>query len=146
MSSLQAPRPAARATTIVRVQPSGKATNVPVRTPTGSVRRITADDVRDPHRLARFVEDIQTSLSQQTAAARSDPFAGSVLFQNVPVTNGVTFVLRHNMGRAWRGYLVTRCYSAAVSLSDGTLGGGLTVQQAVALVPTATGTIDVMVF
>lgn len=142
------PQSGARVTSTVRVSPiaTAKAPAIPVRVQSVQPRRIAAMDVQDPHRLARMLDDMQTAVVAATSIGRSDPISGGVLFQGVPTTSGVTLVLRHNLGRSWLGYFVTRSYGAVVGLADGVLPGGLLPGQAIALLPSATGKIDVRVF
>jgi len=111
--------------------------------------RITAEDCKDPARLAKVLVDMQGGQQQSTQAARTNPLnAGGVLFLKQAFVGGVTRTLPHNMGRPAVGYLVTRTYSSTgiMTLKDGVLPQGITLSQAIAVVPSQTGTVDVFVF
>lgn len=115
----------------------------------GTQVRVTAQDVQDPIRLAKVLTDMQQATQQSTRSARTNPLnAGGVVLQSVSFVGGVTKVLTHNMGRPFTGYLLTRTYSAtgAMILKDGVLPQGLTTSQALAVIATQTGVVDVLVF
>lgn len=111
--------------------------------------RLTSNAAADPSRVARAQSDANSVISQALATLHTNPIvaAGGVHFLNVSVTSGVTKILPHNLGRPVQHYLVTRSQgAAAITLRDGVLVGGLTIAQALAVIPSATGTIDVWVF
>lgn len=108
--------------------------------------RISTDDVQNPSQLSQLLTRMQAAITRATTASRSNPINAGVRFQNIAVTSAVVLVLHHTMGRPWAGYFVTRSYGAPVALSDAALPNGLTATQAIALTPSATGTIDIWVF
>lgn len=113
-----------------------------------SAVRLTADQVGNPEQLARALSDMQSAQVQSLNAQRSDPMtAGSVYFRAVAVVGGTAKLFTHNLGRPFVGYLVTRIVgSNQVTVREVALPAGLSISQAVNLMPSATGTIDVKVF
>ena len=113
-----------------------------------AVVRLTSADVQNPERLARALSDQAAATQQAMTASRTNPLggAGGVRFKNITALAGVPFLLRHNMSRPYEGYLVTRCQGATwITLVETALPQGLTAMQAVNLVPSGSGVIDVMV-
>jgi hypothetical protein len=114
-----------------------------------TIPRITAADVQDPERLARAISDTNAALAQTQQAARTNPIfgAGGIHLRNLPVTSGVAKLLFHNLGRPFVGYIVTRVQGAnPIDVRETTLPTGVQNTQALNLVPSASGTIDVWVF
>jgi hypothetical protein len=136
-------------TSTVTVMPSGK----PRISARGVVaqrqQQLTAEQARDPAEVAKSIGLLQKDIAQSTKSMRNEPETGAIIFQGIPVSSGITFTLTHNFGRPFQGYRVTRTYfgaAAGITLCDGALPAGMTLATAVALIPSATGKIDIRVW
>jgi len=117
---------------------------------TASIVRVTADDMNMPESAARAVNDVQVRLSAATLGSRTNPRNNAARYiQNVAFVSGQTKLLYHNLGRAPIGYGVVDTYppaAAAVLVRRTTLPAGITSAQAIALIPSASGTCTVEIF
>lgn len=111
--------------------------------------RITSDDVQDPVRLSRAITDYNSAISQTLQVLHTNPIVGQggIHVRGLSVTSGQAKLVFHNLGRPFVGYFVTRSQGAsAIQIVETALPSGIQNTQAVNLVPSATGTIDVWIF
>lgn len=137
------------AVSTVTTRPTGRPVIASRSVVTQSMQRITADQCNDPETLAKTLSFLEDAVQRATAAGRNDPELGAILFQGISVTGGTLLPLTHNFGRPFAGYRVTRTYlgaGAAISFQDATLPAGLSYLTTVALMPSATGKVDVKVW
>ena len=117
---------------------------------TASQVRITSHMMADPISAARAVNDLQTRLAASTVGARTNPRnAGAFYAKGVVFTANTPILIRHNLGREPVGYAVVDTYppaTAAIHLYRTTLPAGLSLAQAINVVPSASGTGTVEVF
>ena len=136
-------------TTTVTVRPNGRPTISARSVVAQRHQRLTAEQAKDPAEVAKSINFLQEDIAQSTTSLRNEPETGAIIFQGIAVTSGTTFTLTHNFGRPFQGYRVTRTYAGAASpiaLRDGALPGGVSNLTTIALIPSATGTIDVRVW
>lgn len=117
---------------------------------TAARTQVTADQMRTPADAARAVNDLQQRIAASTAGSRSNPRnAGCVYVRNVTFVSGTAILLRHNLGRDPIGYSVIDTYpgaAAAILLRRTTLPMGLTLAQALNVIPSASGMGTVEIF
>lgn len=96
----------------------------------------------------KFLTNIQDNIADATLSHRSDPEAHKVIVQQVTLTKGVTYVLRHGLGASFTGYSPTRTYAGSnpFSASEALNNAGMDTTVYLVLVPSQTGTYDIKVF
>jgi hypothetical protein len=101
--------------------------------------RLDAADAEDPTRLLKTLERQRQDIRTILGTLATTPFAETVLYEDLSVTSATAFTLAHGFGRPARYMIVSR--SAACELYT-----SATSNDAIALIPTATATISVLVF
>jgi hypothetical protein len=89
--------------------PIGRST-VTQSTSATALRRVhaTAEDCKDPAKLARILADHQQAVDDATTPARSVPFFGGILHKNIAFSAGVDLVLEHRLNRPYQGFFPLR--------------------------------------
>jgi hypothetical protein len=68
--------------------------------------------VQDPATLARQLQELAATIEEATRAANSLPFLGGQIFEG-QAFGAAALILRHNLGRAYRGYDLLRVTTVA---------------------------------
>lgn len=101
-----------------------------------AVKRITPADYA--------LQTVQDALANPLDSVLSQPILDGNLFKAVPVTAATAFAVQHKLGRAYVGYVVTRVQGANQILVRETTNADST--KTVTLIPSSTGTVDLLVF
>jgi hypothetical protein len=110
--------------------------------------RVSEDDVDDPARLVRAINDLQKNQAASSLPSRTDPESEGVYFKNLKITSGISFTLPHGLGRPYVGFYCTRAYpgSGAPSFVEDNLPPGLTPDKAIQIKPGSSGDFDIKIF
>lgn len=136
-------------TALVAGQKARAAVSTAAQTTAGRVQ-VTAAQMATPGEAARAINDMQGRLTASTAGARTNPRNdGAVFIKGVVFVSGVAQLIRHNLGRDPVGYAVVDTYpgaAGAILLRRATLPAGMSIAQAINVIPSASGTGTVEVF
>lgn len=112
--------------------------------------RVTAEDLKDPQRLLKVINDLQAAIDQATAGARSNPLGTPCIVRGIATTNGTPVFIPHTLGRGWTGLWCINQSAGAPSFTwqNNPVAGypnGLDPTMGAYITPTVTGTYDLAI-
>ena len=111
--------------------------------------RVTQEDVVDPARLVKLLNDMQDAQASGTQASRSNPFAAPCIVRNVKFSANQTRAVRHTLGRPYTDWHVARSRTNPPSLVEVELPDanhpGLTSDQYLVLTSSNAGTYTIVI-
>jgi hypothetical protein len=141
-----------RTTTIILYPPTGSPaslgatiTNRAINKP--AARRFSTDDVKDPGRLVRMLNDMQEDIDQADAGIFSNPHNAPCILRGVAFSANQSKELPHTLDRPYTGWWIVRAQGAAPTLVEGSLPTGVTTDKAIQLTNTSGSsfTVDIAV-
>lgn len=130
-------------------QPVGAQTKPTIsQRPLTSVRRqrFTSADLQDPERLYQVIADMSNALANAQHQLAQLPIGAGNLLTGWTFTPGQTQYLGHGLGRAWRGWIVTRAQTNAASIKEAPYPSAVTSALVLPLVSANAGVYDFYIF
>lgn len=112
-----------------------------------TLRRVffTAADVADSAKLYDILNRMQEATLQILSVVSTNQLVPGNIIRGVTLSNGVTSMVVHGLGRPWQGYFIVRA-SVVNFLIDGAYAPGLGADTVVPLTSAANGVYDIYVF
>jgi hypothetical protein len=141
-----------RSTTIITFPPVNAATGTAATITSRAInkpaaRRFSTDDVKNPDRLVRMLNDMQEDVDQADAGVWSNPHAAPCILRGLTFKGNESKTLDHTLDRPYSGWWPVRQLTAVATLIEGTLPMGRTSDKAIVLTNTTntTFTVDVAI-
>lgn len=112
---------------------------VPARINSASV------DVTDPTKLQRYLKLLREAMDTIASLANSNIFNSGVHQLSITLAAFTPTAIPHGLGRAYRGYVITK-YSGFANVYDSALTDGRSTSTHINLTASAAVTIDILVF